>query len=470
MSRNDPSSLWDSLSAAGHRSDRFLHGAEASAPLAELACGSSLSGRLDDLCGRSVLLATKDQLTAALALVELDGIARRLVLCPPDIPAGHVPSIMATASVDAVVSDQAALEPGVRGVGRFAACSPTIAPADPRRRGCYQTEWILPTSGTTGLPKLVVHTLSSLTAPIKSCGAPRDPLVFVWSTFYDIRRYGGLQIFLRAVLGGGSLVLSSAEESTGDFLMRAGGSGVTHISGTPSHWRRALMSPLARRIAPRYVRLSGEIADQAILDHLQAVYPEAGIVHAFASTEAGVAFEVGDGRSGFPASLIGRQGVDVAMKIEDGSLRIRSARTARGYLGGVGKTFADKDGFVDTGDVIELRADRYYFVGRGDGIINVGGRKVHPEEVEAVINRHPGVQMSLVKARKNPITGAVVVADVVLKTELGRKNATAQTEALKSEILNACHGALIPHKVPAAIRFVPFLEVTASGKLARFHA
>src|SRR5439155_27169635 len=156
-----------------------------------------------------------------------------------------------------------------------------------------QTEWILLTSGTTGLPKMVVHTLSSLTRAIKGAATPREPAV--WSTFYDIRRFGGLQMFLRAVLGGASLVLSSAAESTGDFLIRAGALGVTHISGTPSHWRRALMSPLARSISPRYVRLSGEIADQSILDSLRFFYPEARIAHAFASTEAGVAFDVRDG-------------------------------------------------------------------------------------------------------------------------------------------------------------------------------
>ena len=52
----------------------------------------------------------------------------------------------------------------------------------------------------------------------------------------------------------------------------------------------------------------------------------------------------------------------------------------------------DADGFVDTGDMVELRGDRYYFVGRRGGIINIGGLKVHPEEIEAVINRHPAVQ------------------------------------------------------------------------------
>jgi hypothetical protein len=67
------------------------------------------------------------------------------------------------------------------------------------------------------------------------------------------------------------------------------------------------MSPAADRIAPQYVRLSGEIADQAILDNLRVFYSDAHVAYAFATTEAGVAFDVNDGLAGFPASLIARQ-------------------------------------------------------------------------------------------------------------------------------------------------------------------
>ena len=182
-----------------------------------------------------------------------------------------------------------------------------------------------------------------------------------------------------------------------------------------------------------------------------------------------MAFEVGDGLAGFPARLIGRQGADVEMKVEDGSLRIRSARTAARYLGSQDETLANEDGFVDTGDLVELRGNRYNFIGRRDGIVNVGGLKVSPEEVETVINRHPSVRMSLVRARKSPITGAVVVADVVVRSDLDRNGAGTATEPLKSEILEACRRALAHYKVPAAIRFVPSLDVAASGKLARLY-
>jgi acyl-coenzyme A synthetase/AMP-(fatty) acid ligase len=455
------------LSAEKYISGCSLVALDASVSLGDLSGASSLGGRLEELRGRSVLVATRDQLTAALALIELDGIARRLVLCPCDVSRERLPLLAAIAGVDAVVSDEtgAAADAGIPGIRSFVTCTPTLVRNDSDRGESHLTEWILLTSGTTGAPKMVLHTLSSLTGAIK--GDRKLEHSVVWSTFYDIRRYGGLQIFLRALLGGASLVLSSADESTGDFLTRAAAHGVTHISGTPSHWRRALMSPSAHKIAPRYVRLSGEIADQVILDRLRACYPDAAVAHAFASTEAGVAFDVRDGLAGFPASIIGQNGVDVEMKVEDGSLRIRSSRTAAGYLGSLGENLADADGFIDTGDTVELRGDRYYFAGRRDGVINVGGLKVHPEEVEAVINRHPNVQMSLVTGRKNPITGALVIADVVVRSDSQPDAADAGIQRLKRDILDTCRRALAPYKVPTLLRLVRSLEVAPSGKLAR---
>jgi len=154
------------------------------------------------------------------------------------------------------------------------------------------------------------------------------------------------------------------------------------------------------------------------------------------------------------------------MKIEDGTLKIRSNRAAARYLDADAPTLKDAEGFVDTGDSVELRDGRYYFTGRRDGTINVGGFKVHPEEVEAVLNRHPQVVMSLVKAKKNPITGSLVIADVVLKAIAP----AGSSPAVDSDILRFCRGQLAPHQVPAAINIVPALAIGESGKLVRRHA
>jgi acyl-coenzyme A synthetase/AMP-(fatty) acid ligase len=116
--------------------------------------------------------------------------------------------------------------------------------------------------------------------------------------------------------------------------------------------------------------------------------------------------------------------------------------------------------------LVELADGRYYFRGRKGGIINVGGLKVYPEEVESVLNADPRVRMSLVKARRNPLTGSLVVAEVVLCD--GEKSIDAQTaERVKSDLLNACRRTLAAHKVPALLRFVPALELSAAGKLVR---
>jgi acyl-coenzyme A synthetase/AMP-(fatty) acid ligase len=467
MKTSPPStkSLRDRVASAGGHAGRYLHAARTSVLLTELLTGSSLNIPLAKFRSRSVLVVTRDQLTAALALIELDGLARRLVLFPPDVPREYLSHVIANAEIDAIVSDNELNGLSDLSVSLRATISTTIRPVNDLPLERDETEWVMFTSGTAGMPKMVQHSLVGLTGAIM----PRkdSEAAIVWSTFYDIRRYGGLQIFLRAIYDGASLVLSDAAEPTGEFLVRLAARGLTHISGTPSHWRRALMSPQADAIRPRYVRLSGEIADQAILDNLHAAYPDARIVHAYASTEAGVGFEVHDGREGFPVSVIESVG-DLAFKVEDGLLRIRSPRAALCYVGAGAPPLAASDRYVDTGDVVARRGDRYYFVGRSDGIVNVGGLKVHPEEVEAVINRHPQVRMSQVRARKSPITGSIVVADVVLRESSGSD--ALSPGKISDEISRYCRDALAPYKVPAVIRFVADLNLADSGKLVRRHA
>src|SRR5580658_9654742 len=203
-------SLWESVASTEGKLGA-LHAPAASVRLAELARGSCLGGRLESLRGRSVLLAMREQMSTALALIELDGVARRLVLCTPELSTEALAGVAAAAETDARLED----------------LDPRPTPASIPRQTTLETEWILLTSGTTGVPKLVAHSLTSLAGAL-----PRQPPIAgaVWSTFYDIRRYGGLQIYLRAVLSDAPLVLSSAGESTPDFLARAAERGVTHIS------------------------------------------------------------------------------------------------------------------------------------------------------------------------------------------------------------------------------------------------
>jgi acyl-coenzyme A synthetase/AMP-(fatty) acid ligase len=78
--------------------------------------------------------------------------------------------------------------------------------------------------------------------------------------------------------------------------------------------------------------------------------------------------------------------------------------------------------------------------------------------------------MSIVRSRRNPITGALVAAEVILKEDLDSVSVNTQIENVKREILQMCHASLAAHKIPATIRCVPALEVAPTGKLVRSHA
>ncbi|WP_373505501.1 long-chain fatty acid--CoA ligase [Aestuariivirga sp.] len=460
MSSSRPETLRRALVLAGTPTESYLSDGVRTIPLREALETSRLGGTRDSLAGRSVLLAVDTQFEAALALIELDGLARRIVLLPPDVKSQQLPAIVRDAEIDAIVctAPEAFEALGPETVVFQVDVAVPVMPPDTS----LATEWLMLTSGTTGDPKLAIHTLGGLTGAIPllpdAVSRPR------WATFYDIRRYGGLQIFLRAMFCGGNLVLSRPGEPVADHLERLSQADVTHVSGTPSHWRRVMMTKAAIGFNPSYVRLSGEIADQPILDGLRAAFPAASIGHAYASTEAGVGFDVNDGLEGFPASYLDAPRNGVEMRIQDGCLQIRSGRMASAYAGRPDLPLVGADGWVDTGDMVEVIDGRCHFRGRRSGVINVGGLKVHPEEIETVINRHAAVRQAKVKPRKSPIIGNIVVADVVLA------DGTHDADQVKRNIIELCAASLPTHKVPALVNIVSSIEMTAGGKVSRQHA
>lgn len=419
---------------------------------------ASIAGT-DRFAGKNVMIATREPLACAMALIECDGLAKRIVICPPDISVEHLQSIAKTADIDFMMTDQMPDASAERAPGPELVQVETLAYPRDHAVLDQETEWVLLTSGTTGVPKMVSHSLDSLTSNIKRPKSNTERVI--WASFNDARRFSGLQMFLQAVITEACLVLRNYDMSVADFLPGLVAAGATHVSGTPTHWRKVLMYPQRELLHFQQITVVGEIAEQPLLDLLHEAFPQANITHIYGSTESGTGFSVHDKLAGFPAGLLGKVHSGAEFKVEDGRLKVRSVRSAKHYIGSL-LTLKNDDGFIDTGDVVQLVGERYMFLGRGSGAINVGGSQVLPEEVEAVLNDCPSVMVSRVKARKSVFTSSILVAEVVAVPRLDMSR-----EELNALLLQKCRNALPPYKVPAIIKFVDDIAINASGKLER---
>jgi acyl-CoA synthetase (AMP-forming)/AMP-acid ligase II len=319
------------------------------------------------------------------------------------------------------------------------------------------TKWLLTTSGTTGVPKFVEHSVESLTRRIRpSVDSPEPPPH--WGLLYEWSRFAGLQVVLQALLSRAVLVAPGPRAVTEQIAVLAA-EGCTHLSATPTVWRKLLMTPHVEQLPLRQITLGGEIADQDVLRALAQRFPNARITHIFASTEAGAAFSVSDGRPGFPRRYLDTPPQGIQLAIREGRLHVRNELVAGEYIGG--DRFRDEDGFVDTGDEVAIDGERVRFLGRASGVINVGGDKVHPETVETVLLEHPDVAMARVWAKGNPMTGSVVAAEVVPVTW------PDDQAAFRKAVIEHCKRNLRRTEVPALVRLSPVLETTGAGKVTR---
>ena len=371
--------------------------------------------------GARVALSTNEADVIAAALIVLDGWADEVLLVPPGSPV----------KLDA-------------GVMRISPSAPgTSAATAPRTH--VTTKWVLFTSGTTGEPKPITHTTESLTRTVNAAATEH-----VWGLLYDPNRMAGVQVILQALRSDAPLVAPPLDEPLGTRIATMIRDRVTAMSATPSLWRQILQLPVARDWPLRQITLGGEIADQRVLDAIATTFPDARVVHVFASTETGAAFSVRDGLEGFPSSYLESAPRGIRLEVRDGILHVHSP----------GASAAGPDGFASTGDVVELLGDRVLFRGRSSGVVNVGGSNVWPEVVEAILRTHPAVVEAVVTARPNPMTGNVLIADVTIDDA---HEPVPQPKELRSWVRQRAPRT----HVPATISICDTLSLAPTGKIIR---
>jgi acyl-CoA synthetase (AMP-forming)/AMP-acid ligase II len=268
---------------------------------------------------------------------------------------------------------------------------------------------------------------------------------------------------LQCLVNRGTLAVPNLEmepHETAKFMQTA---GVQFVSATPSFWRRLLMfsdTTVLRQVPLVQITLGGELIDQAILNQLRRYFPQARLVHVYATTEMGRCFSVSDGLAGFPASYLHSDSPDrVKLRVQDGELYVQSPNSMVMYDPYSSHKTTTQDWFA-TGDLVETHNERVRFVGRKSDMINVAGSKVFPIEVERVIRTVVGVSDVRVFGKASSLAGELVSCEII--AEPGRDQAE-----LKDAVIRTCRAELASHQQPRIIKFVERIDLSPAGKMLR---
>jgi len=412
---------------------------------------------------KKVAVQVHSEIELAPLLVLLDGICEQLTLVSQTLSHPDVSRMIEHSGSEVLITTRP-LETALQHVTVFQVDMPALwDQARPAGRSLEPdegtTRWVLATSGTTGDPKLVSHSLKSLTRTA-SFNVTRGR-EFRWGSLYNLTGFAGLQVFLQSWCSGACFILGRSDTDLTEKIDELSAGACSALSATPTMWRTLLMTFPLEQLPLKQITLGGEMVDGKVLQVLRARFPAANIIHIYASTEAGVGFTVRDGLPGFPAAYLEQPPRGVQIAVEDGRLLLKAALEESEYLAGE-HVLRRGDGFIDTGDLLQREGDRFLFLGRANGTINVGGNKVHPEEVENLLLSCEGVQLVRVSSRKSPFTGALVQAEVVPES-----SCRDHPDELKDRLLSHCRERLAPYKVPAFLQVVEELALTTSGKMRR---
>lgn len=303
------------------------------------------------------------------------------------------------------------------------------------------------TSGTTGRPKKVDHTFKTLTRNVKLHSKFEDD---IWAFAYNPTHIAGLQVFFQAFLNQSSLVYVF-RKSMKAIPQLLGEKRVTHISATSTFYRNLIPYLQGNEyLDVKKVTFGGEKYDVLLEKKLNKVFPNAKLVNIYASTEVGSLFTA----RGDIFKILDEQRQFIQITSEN-ELCIHHSLLGNSVF------IPLVDEWFHTGDLVE-RVDEVHFkfLSRQSELINVGGYKVNPLEVENLLAHLPGVVDVLAKSRKNSVTGELLVVDVV-------KSDSVDGHELKKEIKQYATAHLQEWKVPRIIKFVDEIPRTRTGKKAR---
>ena len=311
---------------------------------------------------------------------------------------------------------------------------------------------VLFSSGSTGKHKAAVHDLSAL---LKKFTVPRH--CYRTLVFLQLDHIGGVNTLFYTLSNAGAVVVSEGRTPR-QVCEAIAMHRVELLPTSPTFLNLLLLSEEQQRhdlSSLKLITYGTEPMPERTLLKVNTAFPNVKLLQTYGLSELGI-LRSQSRENGSLWMRVGGEGFET--KIVEGRLFIRASSAMLGYLNAPNPF--DADGFFDTGDLAEVDGEWIRILGRKSEIINVGGNKVFPLEVENALLELPNVEDVAVCGEPNPITGQVVVATI-------RLTEPEEAGAFKTRMKRFCADKLASYKIPAKVRFVDTLHSERFKKVRR---
>ena len=311
---------------------------------------------------------------------------------------------------------------------------------------------IIFSSGSTGEPKAAIHDFSNL---LNKFRVERNTLRTITFLLFD--HWGGINTLLYIFSNAGliGVPIERTPDKICEFIEKY---KIELLPTTPTFINLILMSRAYKRYdisSLKIVSYGTEAMPESTLKLFHNLFPKIKLKQTYGLTELGV-MRTKSRSSGSLWLKVG--GEDYQTKIIDNTLFIKAKCSILGYLNA--ESPYDKDGWYNTGDIVKQDGEWIRFLGRDSDIINVGGQKVYPAEVESVLLEMDNINDVSVFSKDNPIMGKIVAARINLENE-------EPVNSLKKRIRKYCKSRLESFKIPAYIEITKEIQVSDRFKKAR---
>ena len=310
---------------------------------------------------------------------------------------------------------------------------------------------VLFSSGSTGKPKAMVHDLDTLISSFEA-KKPRKLNMLLFLLFDHI---GGINTLLN-ILATLSTAIIPRQRNSDEICALIEKYKISVLPSNPTFLNLMLMSNAYKKYdlsSLKMITYGTEAMSESLLARLKATFKKVKFLQTFGTSETGILNTSSKSSNSTYIKLN-----DAEYKIVNGELWIKSKTQILGYLNADMSAF--EDGWFKTGDLVLRDGEYLKIVGRVKELINIGGKKALPSEIESVIMELENIADCVVYGEKNAITGQSVSCDVVLKSDMAK-------DELKKLIRSTCASKLERYKIPSKINVVEKIAFTNRFKKVR---